>query len=244
MTVPLFFFRTATLPCPYLEGRQERRLVADISREPGRSLVDHLSASGFRRSQNLAYRPACPGCGGCVPVRLDLGRFAPSRAQRRAIAANSDLQATVVPARATWEQFRLFAAYQRGRHGGGEMSYMGFDDYRSMVEVSPVDTFLVEHRLPDGDLVAAMLLDRQADGLSAVYSFYRPDLAARSLGTFMVLDIARQAIAEGLPYLYLGYWIEGSRKMTYKSRFRPLEGFGPSGWRPLSAGCGDHGGSV
>ena len=161
---------------------------------------------------------------------------------RRIMRANQDLVARKVPARATAEQYRLFARYQESRHAGGDMAMMGFYDYRSMVEDSPIDTFLVEYRTADGALVATCLTDRMSDGLSAVYSFYDPDLHRRSLGTYVVTWLVADACQQGLPYVYLGYWIAESRKMAYKSRFSPLEAFGPNGWRLIaetSAASGD-----
>jgi arginine-tRNA-protein transferase len=133
-------------------------------------------------------------------------------------------------AHATMEQFRLFTRYQRSRHTGGEMSTMGFRDYRTMVEDSPIDTRIIEFRDREGELVGVMLADRQLDALSAVYSMYDPDEERRSLGTWMVLWMVKRAAEQELPFVYLGYWIEQSPKMAYKARFRPLEGLGPDGW--------------
>jgi arginine-tRNA-protein transferase len=168
-----------------------------------------------------------------VPVRIPVAEFSPRASFARIARANADLEAQDSPAHATIDQFRLFTRYQRSRHAGGEMSGMTYDDYRAMVEETPVDSRLIEYHRPDGALVGAMLADRLADSLSAVYSFFDPAESKRSLGIFMVLWLVERARAEGLPYVYLGYWIADSRKMSYKSRFQPIEGLGPTGWAPI-----------
>jgi arginine-tRNA-protein transferase len=228
-----FFFGTRGLPCPYLPDRVERKVVTDLSGPDAVDLYERLSRAGFRRSHSLAYRPACPGCEACVPVRIPVAKFESSSSFARIAKANADLDANDSPAHATIDQFRLFSRYQRSRHAGGEMSGMTYDDYRAMVEETPVESHLVEFRRPDGALIAAMLADRLADSLSAVYSFFEPAESRRSLGIYMVLWLIERARAEGLPYVYLGYWIAESRKMSYKSRFRPIEGLGPNGWTTL-----------
>ncbi|MDA8231227.1 MAG: arginyltransferase [Magnetospirillum sp.] len=230
---PHFFFTTAPLPCPYIPGRLERKIVTELNGPDAEVLHEALSRAGFRRSHSIAYTPACPGCNACIPVRIVVGSFLPDRTMRRIRRANADLTAQRVPARATAEHYRLFSRYQECRHKGGDMALMGFYDYRSMVEDSPIETFVIEFRRRDGALMAACLADRMSDGLSAVYSFYEPDLPQRSLGTYVVLWLVEEALRSGLPYVYLGYWIAESRKMSYKSRFRPLEAFGPNGWRVL-----------
>ena len=193
-----------------------------------------LSRGGFRRSHVFAYRPACSGCEACVPVRVVAEDFRPSRSHRRIAALNRDLVWTVRPAVATDEQYELFRDYIATRHGEGEMSAMDFQDYRSMVQETHLDSSLHEARAADGRLVAACLADWLEDGPSAVYSFFDPDLGRRSLGTWMVLGLIEQARRKGLAHVYLGYWIADSPKMAYKARFRPLEGFGPEGWRVIA----------
>ncbi|MDO8606281.1 MAG: arginyltransferase [Phaeospirillum sp.] len=232
---PHFFFTTAPLPCPYVSGRLERKIVTELNGADADILHESLSRAGFRRSHSIAYTPACPGCNACVPVRIIVEQFGLTRTMRKIARVNAELVAHKVPARATAEQFRLFARYQESRHAGGDMALMGFYDYRSMVEDSPVDTFLVEFRQPDGTLTAVCLADCIGDGLSAVYSFFEPDLANHSLGTYVVLWLIDEARSLKLPHLYLGYWIAESRKMSYKTRFQPLEAFGPDGWRLLDA---------
>jgi arginine-tRNA-protein transferase len=231
---PQFFFTTAPMPCPYLDGRLERKIVTDLSGPSADSIHDALSRAGFRRSHTIAYAPACPGCQACLPVRIMAREFVPRGTLKRIVKANTDLSATVLPPHATAEQYQLFSRYQQTRHGESDMALMGFFDYRSMIEDSPIETAMAEFRAPDGALVAGCLLDRMNDGLSAVYSFFDPDSPPRrSLGTYMVLWLVERARAEALDFVYLGYWIENSRKMAYKSRFRPLEAFGPEGWYRL-----------
>lgn len=230
---PHFFFTTAPLPCPYVAGRLERKIVTELSTPDADSLHEALSRAGFRRSHSIAYTPACPGCGACVPVRIVADGFVPDRTMRRIMKMNSGLTATIIPARATAEQYRLFARYQEGRHTGGDMALMGYYDYRSMVEDSPIDTFMVEFRDSQSTLIAACLADRMTDGLSAVYSFYEPDMPRRSLGTFIVNWLVEEAKEQGRPYVYLGYWISDSHKMSYKTKFQPLEAFGSDGWQIL-----------
>jgi arginine-tRNA-protein transferase len=228
-----FFFGTRGLPCPYLPGRIERKVVTDLSGPDAAALYERLSRAGFRRSHGLAYRPACSGCSACVPVRIPVAAFAASRTLARIARANADLATSDMPAHASIDQFRLFARYQRSRHAGGEMSGMTYDDYRAMVEETPVDSRIVEFRAADGALAAVMLADRLDDSLSAVYSFFDPALSRRSLGNYMVLWLIDRARELALPYVYLGYWIADSRKMSYKARFRPMEALGANGWVAL-----------
>jgi len=229
------FYRTASLPCPYVEGRIERKLITEIGGHDGSRFYSELSRAGFRRSHHLAYRPACGGCGSCVPVRVPVAHFEPSRSLRRVVGDNLDLSVRTVPARASAEQFKLFARYQRSRHAESDMASMTYGDYRAMIEDSPVPTTLLELRAPGEGLVATCLVDLLDDGLSAVYSFFDPAAAARSPGTYVILALIDEARRRALPYVYLGYWIGESRKMAYKTRFRPLEALTPQGWTPLPA---------
>jgi arginine-tRNA-protein transferase len=231
------FYLTSPAPCPYLPGRAERKVFTHLIGLRAPALNDSLTQAGFRRSQTIAYRPACEHCRACVSVRVVIADFAPSRGLRRVLRRNADLASEARPARATPEQFALFRRYVGVRHADGGMADMSMVDYQMMIEDSHVDTRLIEYRLPadapgaDADrLVACCLTDRLADGLSMVYSFYEPDFEQQSLGAFMILDHLRRATEAGLPHLYLGYWVEGSRKMDYKARFLPQERLGPQGW--------------
>ena len=220
-------------PCPYLPDKKERKLFTDLTAPGGRRLYDLLSQGGFRRSHLFAYRPACSGCSACVPVRVEVGAFHFSGSQKRSWQRNRDLQVSEQPARATLTHYRLFDRYVRARHGDGDMASMTWSDFQAMVEDTVLDTRLVEFRRGDGELVAAALVDWLADGPSAVYSFFAPDEKARSLGSHMILWMIEEARRRGLPHVYLGYWIEASRKMSYKARFRPLQGLIAGQWCPL-----------
>ncbi|HEY8698952.1 MAG TPA: arginyltransferase [Rhizomicrobium sp.] len=232
------FFLTPGGPCPYLPGRVERKVFARLTGSLAQSLNEALTHSGFRRSQMIAYRPACDGCSACVSVRIVVRDFQPSRGQKRIARRNDDVTRHRVTAEATREQFALLRAYLDSRHPGGGMSDMGLFDYVAMVEETPVDTHIVEYRRrgengADGPLLSCALTDVLRDGLSMVYSFFHPGEIGRSLGTHMILDHIEAARDRGLSYVYLGYWIRGSDKMDYKSRFRPLEALGPEGWSRL-----------
>lgn len=245
------FYVTSAQTCPYLPGRLERKLFTHLTPDKPRSLVDNLLKGGFRRSQNIAYIPYCEGCQACVSVRVLVDAFEDNRTFRRISARNDDLVAVRLPPQPTSEQYSLFRSYIDARHGDGGMADMSVLDYSMMVEDTSVDTFLTEYRLkPAGaphlaaaseiaswPLVATALCDRLSDGISMVYSFYEISQPQRSLGTFMILEHIAYARRLGLPYLYLGYWIEGSEKMAYKTRFRPQERLTPRGWQ-LDAGRG------
>jgi arginine-tRNA-protein transferase len=232
------FFLTPGGPCPYLPGRTERKVFARLSGSLAQPLNEALTHSGFRRSQGIAYRPACDTCSACVSVRIVASELEFSRGQKRILKRNNDLIRSEVPAEATREQFALLRTYLDSRHAGGGMSDMGLFDYVAMVEETPVQTHIIEYRRADEDgapgaLVACALSDVLRDGLSMVYSFYHPGEDARSLGTFMILDHVRAAKARGQRHVYLGYWVQGSEKMDYKARFRPLEALGREGWERL-----------
>jgi arginine-tRNA-protein transferase len=227
----LVFHRSVPLPCPYVEGRLERRIVAELTQEQVASgLFDDLTAAGFRRSHNVIYRPACPSCSACVPVRILVDRFAPRRTLKRIWRANAAVDVAVVAAVATHEQFALFQRYQRQRHAGGDMALMGFADYKALIEESTADTRVLELREPDGTLIGGCLFDLTKDGLSAVYSFYEAEHEKRGLGSLIVMWLIEAARSGDRPYVYLGYWIEECRKMAYKVRFTPMEALGPDGW--------------
>lgn len=234
------FYLTAPSPCPYLDGQEERKVFTHLVGKRAPALNDVLSHGGFRRSQTIAYRPACEHCRACISTRVLVNDFSPDRSFRRTLRRNADLIGTVRPNRPTSEQYSLFRRYLDARHADGGMAEMSVLDFAMMVEDSHVTTSVIEYRRrgPDsgingrgeGDLIAVALTDTLSDGLSMVYSFFTPDMAERSLGTFMVLDHIARAKAQGLPYLYLGYWVEGSDKMAYKARFRPQERLHPPGW--------------
>ena len=235
------FYTTEPTACPYLPARTEQRVVTSLHGVDGEDGLSVLTALGFRRSQSWLYRPACPTCRACVPVRIVAGRFVPSRRYRKVLARNADLTVRCVPPRATDEQYELFHRYQAGRHAGGGMAQMDRGDFAAMVEDAAAGTFLAELRYADGRLAGVSLTDRLEDGLSGVYKFFDPEAARRSLGTFIVLWHIGKAVALRLPYVYLGYWIEGSRTMDYKRQFQPLERLTGRLWRPLPPAAAEPG---
>jgi arginyl-tRNA--protein-N-Asp/Glu arginylyltransferase len=236
-TKNLRFYLTAPSPCPYLPGRRERKVFTALDGSDASGLNDALTHAGFRRSQNIAYRPACDGCESCISARVAADRFDFTRRWRRIISRNADLARSLRPAEATEEQYWLLRRYLNSRHAEGGMADMSMSDYGAMVEESAVRTHIVEYRYtapgPDrGDLAAAALVDVLADGLSLVYSFFDTADTRRSLGIYTILDHIQQARAAGFPHVYLGYWIPGSDKMSYKAEFKPLELLLGGEWRP------------
>jgi len=236
------FFLTAPSPCPYLAGQMERKVFTHLVGNRASALNEILTQGGFRRSQNIAYRPACETCKACVSVRVPVDRFKVTKSFRRVVDRNRDILGARVEAAPSSEQYSLFRAYLDARHAEGGMADMSVLDYAMMVEDTHVETMMVEYRFrgPDsafsgqgeGSLIATALTDVLSDGLSMVYSFYEPDYPDRSLGTMMILDHIARARRMGLPYVYLGYWVQGSRKMGYKARFQPQEHLGAQGWEP------------
>lgn len=230
------FFVTSPAPCPYLPGKSERKVFTELKGPHADQLNDALGRIGFRRSQTVAYRPSCLDCSACISVRVVASEFRASATQRRNFKRNSDLVALVCRPWSTAEQFELLQRYLGQRHPGGGMASMDEVDFADMVEHTPVDSWVIEYREPttdgsQGRLVGACLTDRQGDGMSMIYSFYEPDHPERSgLGNYIILDHIRRAASEGLPYVYLGYWVEGSPRMQYKVRYRPLERLGRDGW--------------
>ena len=234
------FYVTASTPCPYLPGRMERKVFTHLIGEHAQTTHDSLTTGGFRRSQNIAYRPACERCRACIATRVVVDRFQPTRSMRRVSKLNRDLVGREVAAVPTSEQYSLFRRYVEGRHRDGGMVGMTVLDFAMMVEDSHVDTHIIEYRRrgPDtavtgkgvGPLVAVVLFDRLADGLSMVYSFFDPEEEKRSLGTFVILDHIARTRREGLPFCHLGYWVEGSPKMEYKARFLPQDRLMGHGW--------------
>jgi leucyl-tRNA---protein transferase len=242
------FYLTAPSPCPYLAGKEERKVFTHLVGERAPELNNILTHGGFRRSQSIAYRPACEGCRACVSVRVVAKDFSPTRGMRRIMRRNADVTGEMRIAVPTSEQYSIFRAYLDSRHRDGGMADMTVLDYAMMVEDSHIETRVIEYRRHEaqpaaqagdgrpavkrgsGELLAVALTDVLGDGLSMVYSFFEPDQATRSLGTLMVLDHIARARRMGLAYVYLGYWVRGSRKMDYKGRFLPQERLTPEGW--------------
>lgn len=240
-TLPLTpqFYVTAPQPCPYLPGRMERKLFTALQGEQAQKLNDSLSKQGFRRSQNVLYRPSCAECSACLSARIRVADFTPSRTQKRILKRAEGLRRNATSPWATEDQFSLFRRYLDHRHADGGMADMDIFEFAAMIEETPIKSRVIEYTQPSGpngrerSLAAVCLTDVFDDGLSMVYSFYDPDLTPLSLGTYVILDhiaIAREA---GLPYVYLGYWVPGSRKMGYKAGFSALEIYKGGIWQPL-----------
>ncbi|AOR78155.1 arginyltransferase [Novosphingobium resinovorum] len=247
MTAPVRFprfFVTSPAPCPYLPGRSERKVFTELKGPHADSLNDALGRIGFRRSQTVAYRPSCIDCNACVSVRVVASEFRASRTQKRTLEAHSDLVATVCRPWSTSEQFELLQRYLAARHPEGGMTTMDEVDFADMVEHTPVTSYVIEYREPSmdgvvpGRLVGACLTDRQCDGLSMIYSFYDPESARQGLGNYIILDHIRRSQEMGLGFVYLGYWVEGSARMQYKVRYRPMEKLGRAGWERI--GTAEH----
>jgi arginine-tRNA-protein transferase len=239
------FYLTAPSPCPYLPGQEERKVFTHLVGERAAQLNDLLTHGGFRRSQSIAYRPACETCRACISVRVLVEDFRPTRSMRRVIERNRDVVGEMRVPVPTSEQYSVFRSYLDARHRDGGMADMTVLDYAMMVEDSHVDTRMIEyrqrtserssHELGNGRLVSVALTDVLSDGLSMVYSYYDSDESSRSLGTFMILDHIERARRMGLSYVYLGYWVEGSRKMAYKGRFLPQQRLAPDGWKRVDS---------
>ncbi len=236
-TLPLApqFYVTAPQACPYLEARMERKLFTSLQGENAQRLNDSLSRQGFRRSQNVLYRPSCSECSACLSARIDVARFVPTKSQKRTLRRNAGLTRSAGSPWATDDQYALFRRYLDARHADGGMADMDLFEFASMIEETPVRSRVIEYsKSGDETLAAVSLTDVLEDGVSMVYSFFDPDLNKNSLGTFMILDhiaIAREA---GLPYVYLGYWVPGSQKMGYKSGYSGLEVYLDGKWKVVN----------
>jgi leucyl-tRNA---protein transferase len=230
------FFITAPSPCPYISGQQERKVFTHLVTSDAIALNSQLSQSGFRRSQNIAYRPACENCKACTSVRIPIAEFNWSKSFRRVLARNMDLSGMMIPAKATSEHYSLFRDYIDTRHGNGGMADMSVLDFAAMIDESVVETRMIEFRrgatsISKGELTSAALIDVLEDGVSLIYSFFRPDEPERSHGTHMILKAMVLAKELGLRYVYLGYLVEQSKSMAYKARFLPQQRLTSDGWQ-------------
>ena len=229
----LQFYLSGPLPCPYLAAQTERKLFTRLGLDNTAANADinaTLCRVGFRRSHDVLYRPACSMCNACIPVRIPVQLFIPSRSMRRVASHNRDLRASRVDPAPSEELFELFSAYQKSRHSDSEMARMNENDFASMLQEGQADTQLYLLRDREGVLKGCMIADFVGDGLSAVYSFFSPDEPRRGLGTALVLSLITEAMERNLPFIYLGYWIAQSPKMAYKARFKPLQFLGRNGW--------------
>ena len=219
---------TRSHECAYLENKEEQRLAADISEVP--QLHDQLAESGFRRVENWVYRPVCNECNSCVPIRIDAENFILSKNMRRIILKNTQFKMSLNDKNADEESFELFKTYLKSRHNDGQMATMSFSDFHSMIHNSPIETFMLKYRDQNNILRACLLMDKQRDGLSAVYSFFEPNLERQSLGTFLVLQAIDFTKKSSKKWLYLGYLVKNSKKMAYKARFKPHQLYLNGSW--------------
>jgi arginine-tRNA-protein transferase len=228
----LQFYLSGPLPCPYLPGRVERRLFTRLTHDTAQNVDINgmLTRAGFRRSHDIAYRPACTDCNACIPVRIPVRLFDPSRNLKRVATKNRDLRVEILSPDPTDELYELFLAYERGRHSDSDMAQMDKTDFALLLQEGNAETRIYALRDQENHLKGCIITDPVGDGLSAVYSFYDPTQLSRSLGTQLILSLIDEAIRERLSFVYLGYWIAASRKMAYKSRFKPLQALGPQGW--------------
>lgn len=229
----LQLYLTAPYPCSYLPQREARSQVASPAYLINAKVYSELVRRGFRRSGVHTYRPRCDACRACIPVRVAVDDFVPSRSQRRSWKRHHGLQVKLLPLQDQPEYFALYRAYQQTRHADGEMQHDDLEQYRQFLLQSQVETLLAEFR-EDGVLRMVSLIDVLDDGLSAVYTFYDTSLPQASFGTYNVLWQIELCRKLQLPYLYLGYWIAASKKMAYKARFQPLQGLTSQQWAPLT----------
>ncbi|PHR93265.1 MAG: arginyltransferase [Robiginitomaculum sp.] len=227
----LQFYITLPAPCPYLPDQMERKIFTALDPLDGPHLNDYLTHSGFRRSQNVIYRPACESCKACRSLRVVVDDFKPSRSFKRTLKSNTDISREINESYATQEQFKLLNQYLTMRHPDGGMSDMDYERYELMVEDCAARTDIIEYRDADGKLIACCITDALQDGLSMVYSFFDTSQKKRGLGTYMILDHLQLCKQTGLSHLYLGYWVRKSPKMQYKTRFTPYEILGENGWQ-------------
>lgn len=230
------FYVTAPQPCPYLEGRMERKLFTALQGEHAETLNNSLSAQGFRRSQNVVYRPSCADCASCLSARIDVARFTPNKSQRRTLKRNRTITRRATSPWATEDQYDLFRRYLDSRHSDGGMADMDVFEFAAMIEETPIRSRVIEYTdSTTGELIGVCLTDVLIDGVSMVYSFYSPDRPRDGLGTYIILDHIEIARSAGLPFVYLGYWVPGSQKMGYKAKFSGLEVFIGGAWQRMSS---------
>ncbi|PPR77047.1 MAG: putative arginyl-tRNA--protein transferase [Alphaproteobacteria bacterium MarineAlpha2_Bin1] len=229
----LKFYRTPETKCPYLPDKVEQLIFTHLDDIQPDLTHNFFAKSGYRRSHGIVYKPDCKNCSECIPVRINASKFQNSKKYRRILMKNSDIYSNAVKLQGTDEQYKLFNKYQNSRHKDGNMSLMQIDDYKSMIEESPVETSLIEYRKSNGKLFAVSLTDKLFDGYSMVYSFFDYKEKNRSPGNFMILDHINRAKKNCLSFIYLGYYIKNCNKMSYKDKFQPIEAFYNQNWEKL-----------
>lgn len=230
----LVFFATPAHSCSYLPERDATTMFVDPRAKVDKRLYSQLTALGFRRSGSHYYRPHCEHCNACVPVRLDARAFQPDRSQRRVWKRNRDVIFELVPAQFSERYYQLYARYINERHGDGDMYPPSRDQFQSFLVEGATDSWFLEISLED-ELIGLAVVDVLEDGLSAIYTMFHPDHDDRSLGTLAILWQVEEARRRGLPWVYLGYWISESRKMNYKTRFRPIEALLDGNWQAFES---------
>jgi len=230
---PIRLFETVVDDCPYLENQQSASILVDPEHQVDRQLFSMLSRSGFRRSGEMLYSPKCPSCAACVSVRIPTDRFLISKSQKRVWRKNLDLSASLEDVRFEQEHFDMYLRYQRGRHPDSSMCDEDTEKYTGFIDSSFSESKFLIFRL-NGRLIGISVLDQFEGGLSAVYTFFEPEFSNRSLGTYAILYSLKIAKTNGIPFVYLGYWIDGSQKMDYKRNFKPLQGYQERQWKDLA----------
>ena len=218
----LNFQRSLPRQCPYIPSQKEYLLFTDLTNFVSKKTLEKLVSDGFRRSENIFYKPNCKNCKACISTRIILNHFLFTKKFKRILRKNQDLKFKIVKPKTNHDHYRLFKNYLKLRHSKGDMTDMTYLDFRTMLEISPVDTKIL-HLYKNNKFFGAMLYDIYENSYSANYSFYNPKFKSRSLGTFLILKLIEQAKIEKIKYLYLGYYIKECKKMSYKINFKPIE---------------------
>ena len=218
----LIFQESSSRPCPYIPGKKEHLLFTDLTKFININVIENLTKKGFRRSENIFYKPNCKKCNACLSTRIKVKKFIYSSSFKRILNKNQNLKKKILNPKSNQNHYKLFQKYLKSKHSNGEMKKMSYLDYRTMIEVTPTKTKILE-LYNDNQLIGAILFDLYKNSLSAIYSYYDPEYKKKSLGTFLILNLIKLAKKQNKDYLYLGYYIEKCKKMSYKSKFEPLE---------------------
>ncbi len=232
----IHFYRSNEAPCPYLEGKAERKLFGRLDPRNAQQNNSLLTKAGFRRSHDIVYKPACQGCQACQAIRIPVQFFNPSRNLKKILHKGQNLRLDVSASDPNRSDYALFISYQNSRHNDSDMALMTYEDYAAMMKGTHVETLTFKLIDAQNKTIAVLLADKIDDGWSAIYSFYETsehEYIKMSLGTLLILNLIRYAQNDGSTFVYLGFWIKNSPKMDYKKRFSPLEVFTPHGWHCL-----------